>query len=58
LTPARDDPAADARQEDAGELQGEWEVVSAVIDGNDQSPLFRGRPLDVLRPVGVLARRD
>ena len=35
-------PPPDAAVSDAGELQGEWEVVGCVIDGKDQSASFRG----------------
>jgi hypothetical protein len=35
-------PPPDAAVSDAGELQGEWEVVSAVIDRVDETRLFAG----------------
>ena len=39
------DPAAalpDAAVSEAGELQGEWEVVGCVINGGDETSLYKG----------------
>jgi uncharacterized protein (TIGR03067 family) len=37
-------PPAAVRVEDAGELQGEWEIVAVIRDGDDLTLLFEGRP--------------
>jgi hypothetical protein len=42
LAPADAPTPPDAAVSDAGELQGEWEIVRVSFNGNDETPLFKG----------------